>query len=158
MRISDWSSDVCSSDLEKNTATSTTYGFDFDREELTDDGSEPIFSETGGVNWNATWTSYLTDVLSMKLMYGETERNNSQYSPSDLECSRVVQEVTDEFPDPGIPLGCTTSSRVEARLDERTAMRADFEWQVGDHLLRFGADHEENISNYRSEEHPSELQ
>src|SRR3546814_13643235 len=94
MRISDWSSDVCSSDLEKNTATSTTYGFDFDREELTDDGSEPIFSETGGVNWNATWTSYLTDALSMKLMYGENERNNSQYSPSDLrsEERRVGQE------------------------------------------------------------------
>ncbi len=133
---------------DKNTGTSTTYGFDFDREELTDEGSEPIYSETGGVNWNATWTSYLTDALSMKLMYGETERNNSQYSASDLECSNVRQEVKPEFPAPSLQLGCTTSSRVESRLDERTAMRADFEWQLDDHLLRFGLDHEENVSNY----------
>ncbi|GAB2611887.1 TonB-dependent receptor [Novilysobacter erysipheiresistens] len=132
---------------DQNTSAAITSAYDFETGAVTDP-SEPVFFESGGKNWNTTYTGYLTDALSMKLMYGETERNNSQYSPSDLECSPVVQEVTDEFPDPGIPLGCTTSTRVEARLDERTAMRADFEWQVGDHLLRFGADHEENISNY----------
>lgn len=133
---------------DENTSEAVTYGYDFETGERLDDGSEPIFVDTGGVNWNATYTGYLTDNLSMKLMYGETERNNSQYSPSDLECSRVVQDVTAEFPDPGLPLGCTTSSRVEERVDERTAMRADFEWVLGDHLVRFGADHEDNVSNY----------
>ena len=132
---------------DRNTSSAFTSAYDFDTGAVTDP-SEPVFFESGGKNWNTTYTGYLTNSLSMKLMYGETERNNSQYSPSDLECSPVVQEVTDDFPDPGIPLGCTTSTRVEARLDERTAMRADFEWQVGDHLLRFGADREENISNY----------
>lgn len=133
---------------DQNTSESITYAYDFESDAISDE-SEPVFFESGGKNWNTTYTGYLTDMLSMKLMYGETERNNSQFSPSDLECNRVVQEeVEGVFPAPALPLGCTTSSRVEERLDERTAIRADFEWQIGDHLLRFGADREENVSNY----------
>ncbi|HEX5694631.1 MAG TPA: TonB-dependent receptor, partial [Arenimonas sp.] len=133
---------------DQNQSASITSAYDFETGARTEP-SEPVFFESGGKNWNTTYTGYLTDSLSMKLMYGQTERNNSQFSPSDLECSPVSQEVVPGlFPAQDLPLGCTNSTRVEARLDERTAMRADFEWHIGDHLLRFGADHEENVSNY----------
>ncbi|WP_426806502.1 hypothetical protein, partial [Stenotrophomonas sp. SrG] len=43
---------------------------------------------------------------------------------------------------------CTSSSHVEEALDTRKAARADFEWDLGDHLLRFGLDREENTYDY----------
>ena len=50
--------------------------------------------------------------------------------------------------DPGVALGCTNSSTVYARTDKRTQYRADFEWSLDNHLLRFGFDHEKNVSDY----------
>ncbi|KAG1437508.1 hypothetical protein G6F55_014080 [Rhizopus delemar] len=42
----------------------------------------------------------------------------------------------------------TSSSQLESALDTRKAARADFEWTLGNHLLRFGLDREENTSDY----------
>src|SRR3546814_12135564 len=115
MRISDWSSDVCSSDL------------------LSDS-----YSEGGGTNWALTWTSYLTDNLSMKLMHGRTERTSVSGSPNDVDCNYV--SAGGGVVDAGVPLGCTNNLSVYDRTDEREQTRADFEWLLGDHLLRFGYD------------------
>src|SRR3546814_3278260 len=105
MRISDWSSDVCSSDL-------------FARSQL------------------------------------------------DIDCNYVAaNNAFLAIHDPGVQLGCTSNSTVYDRNDTRKQARADFEWSLGDHLLRFGYDHEDDTSDYsrhyagpRSEEHTSELQ
>ncbi len=51
-------------------------------------------------------------------------------------------------PSPGVPLGCASNGTIEKRLDVRQAARADFEWKIRDHLLRFGLDHEQNTSDY----------
>ena len=103
------------------------------------------FLDHGGKNWSATYTSYLFDGLSMKLMYGQNKRDFSVNSTNDIECSRIrdLREVGDG------DVGCTASASVTSRVDERKAARADFEWKLGDHLLRFGLDREDNTSNHR---------
>lgn len=102
--------------------------------------------DSGGDNWALTYTGYLTDDLSMKVLYGENERNRAVNSLNDINCNRV-------FDNRPAPLrgdqGCTTSSRVEQAVDDREAIRLDFEWGLGDHGLRFGLDRETNTSDYQ---------
>ncbi|MBO9663765.1 TonB-dependent receptor [Dokdonella sp.] len=131
---------------DKNSNTGDVHDYDFDAHRRGPKTDE-VYTDAGGRNWNLTWTSYLTDDLSMKLMYGKNERDNFNRALSDLECNRVAAATS--IPSPGVPLGCTTSSSIEKRMDEREAARADFEWTLGDHLLRFGVDHEKNTSDYK---------
>ena len=130
---------------DKNANVGEVYDFDY-AADSTGPKTNEIYTDTGGRNWNLTWTSYLSDSLSMKLMYGKNEREAFNRSLSDIECNRVVADSDIERPD--VPLGCTTNSSVQARNDDREAARADFEWSLGDHLLRFGLDHEKNTSDY----------
>ncbi len=44
---------------------------------------------SGGLNWSATYTGYLTETLSMKVLYGENEREFSRFAANDVECARV---------------------------------------------------------------------
>jgi outer membrane receptor for ferrienterochelin and colicin len=127
----------------KDSQVGNVYDYDFDNDELTLKTNE-IYTETGGDNWALSWTSYFTSNLSMKLMYGESNRQSFTSSLNDIECNRVVKESA--IPSPGVPLGCTTSSTVYNRDDTREQARADFEWSLGDHLLRFGLDREVNTS------------
>ncbi len=105
-----------------------------------------IFTDTGGDNYALTYNGHLTDTFVMKAMIGRNTRDYANYSQTDIECNRVVSEAG--IAPAGIPLGCTTNSAVESREDERKAGRLDFEWTLGDHLLRFGLDREENTSDY----------
>ena len=127
----------------QNRVDSEVYDYDFDGNGKGEKINE-IYEETGGRNWAATWSSSLTDDLSMKLMYGRNERQSKQGSPLDASCNYVTR--AGGVPNPGVPVGCTTNSSVYDREDIRKQMRADFEWQLGDHLLRFGYDREENVS------------
>ncbi len=123
---------------------SITYGYDFDTDTVGQELSQ-AYAESGGRNWNLTWTSYLTNNLSMKLMHGGNERNSVTASPSDADCNFVTAGAG--VVDPGVPLGCTNNSTIYDRNDEREQSRADFEWVLGDHLLRFGVDRESNTSD-----------
>ena len=102
------------------------------------------YIDNGGTNWSATYTGYLTDSFSMKAMYGENEREFAQSSLNDINCNRIrdLRNVGDG------DIGCTSTSTVARRLDNREAARLDFEWSLGDHLLRFGLDHETNTSDH----------
>jgi hypothetical protein len=132
---------------DKNHNVGDQYGYDFD----TDTRSariNQVYNDTGGRNWALTWSSYLTNDLSMKLMYGRNEREARTSSLLDAECNYV--DATNGFlsiHDPGVQLGCTNSSTVYNREDIRKQGRADFEWTLGDHLLRFGYDHEVDTSS-----------
>jgi len=128
----------------ENRVDSITYGYDFDSDTVGQELSR-AYSESGGRNWNLSWTSYLTDNLSMKLMHGGNERNSVTASPNDVDCNFVTRGTGVE--DPGVPLGCTSNSTIYDRNDEREQSRADFEWALGDHLLRFGMDREANTSD-----------
>ncbi|KAG0751179.1 hypothetical protein G6F24_014566 [Rhizopus arrhizus] len=69
----------------------------------------------------------------------------------DENCNRVFDNRTASQ---GVPTAlqgdrsCTSSSQLESARDTRKAARADFEWTLGNHLLRFGLDREENTSDY----------
>jgi hypothetical protein len=102
------------------------------------------FTDDGGLSWSGTYTGYLLDTLSMKVLYGENEREFSRYSNNDLECARV----RDLRPAGAGDVGCTSSANVQARTDTREAGRVDFEWDLGNHQVRFGMDHETNTSEH----------
>jgi Carboxypeptidase regulatory-like domain/TonB dependent receptor/TonB-dependent Receptor Plug Domain len=104
-----------------------------------------LFKDDGGSNWAVTYTGYLTGSLSMKVLYGENERSFEQVSLNDIDCSRIIDRRSG-----GGEMGCTTNTSVAARSDKRQEARADFEWVLGDHQLRFGLDHENNTSDYLS--------
>ncbi|HEX7111806.1 MAG TPA: TonB-dependent receptor [Mizugakiibacter sp.] len=131
---------------DKNKTVGHVYNYDFDTDTRTAKSND-VFTDTGGNNWAATWTSYLTNDLSMKVMYGRNQREAFTRSQRDLECNRVVADSAVPTPT-DVPLGCTTSSTVQKRIDTRKQARADFEWTLGDHLLRFGYDHELDTSDY----------
>jgi Carboxypeptidase regulatory-like domain/TonB dependent receptor/TonB-dependent Receptor Plug Domain len=129
---------------DEDTATTKVYSFDLPSGSIGEfDNTE--FLDSGGLNWSTTYTSYLTDSLSVRAMYGENERESSQYSQNDVDCNRIR-----DFR-PGATssdLGCTSSTSVIARLDNREQARLDFQWTLGDHRVRFGVDHEVNTSDH----------
>jgi len=131
---------------DKNHNVGDQYGYDYDTDTLSNRINQ-AYSDTGGRNWALTWSSYLTNDLSMKLMYGRNQREARTSSQADAQCNYV--SATNGFlsiHDPGVQLGCTNSSTVYDREDTRKQARADFEWTLGDHLLRFGYDHEVDTS------------
>lgn len=129
---------------DKNDTTEDSFPFDHVTGQR-DPMENRTFSESGGDNWALTYTGYLTDNLSMKVLYGENERNASINSLNDSVCNLVQdRRVSADF------IGCTANTAIVDRTDDREATRIDFEWNLGDHNLRFGADHEENTSQYSS--------
>lgn len=127
----------------QNRFDTETYNYDYDTDTVGQKNSES-YTESGGKNYALSWTSYFTDNLSMKLMYGENDRTSFSASPADADCNYVTRSSS--VIDPGVPEGCTNNSSVYDRDDLRKQVRADFEWSLGDHLLRFGLDRETNTS------------
>jgi hypothetical protein len=127
----------------KNTTTYDVYDFDYDAGAKGDRLGD-TFGEGGGTNWALTWSANFTDALSMKLMTGRNERNSVQGSPSDTDCNYVTRGTG--VTNPGVAIGCNFSNSVYDRNDERRQDRIDFDWLLGDHLLRFGYDRESNAS------------
>ncbi|HET6633256.1 MAG TPA: TonB-dependent receptor [Rhodanobacteraceae bacterium] len=127
----------------KNRTDDVTYTYNFDSDTVGDELARS-YSESGGRNWALTWTSYFTDNLSMKLMYGRNDRTSVSASPADAVCNYVTRDA--DVVDPGVPVGCTNNLSVYDRDDLREQARADFEWTLGSHLLRFGLDRESDTS------------
>lgn len=129
---------------DKNEGVEDSYGFDLasgSREAY----ENTQYTEDGGLNWAVTYTGYLTDSFSVKALYGQNEREYSSVSLNDLDCSRM----RDMRPGQGSRVtGCTSSTSVTSRDDTREAARVDFEWELGNHLVRFGLDHETNTSDH----------
>lgn len=129
---------------DQQTIKRDVYDFDPDTGERGDLLTNVQTTESGGDNWSLTYTGYLTDNFTMRALYGETERNRATNSRNDTECNRVFDNRTGLRGDKG----CTSSALIEDAVDSREAARIDFEWQLGDHGLRFGYDHENNTSDY----------
>lgn len=113
------------------------------------------FDRTGGDNWSIKYTGYITDDLTLSMLYGENEYDLTNDSTSAQTCELVLDYRHYYGSESSIPLGgtpnagCATTSNyfLEEGSDKREAMRIDFEWQVhDDHLLRFGMDNETNTS------------
>jgi hypothetical protein len=116
-----------------------------------------IFDEAGGSSWALKYTGYLTDNFTLSALYGRGESSRSNYG---INAAGTRAEYTGDVGGSTAGLGCPviTDSRTGTGLtpiatcgfigvlgstkseDEREQFRIDAEWQLGDHLLRFGYD------------------
>lgn len=116
------------------------------------------YNKSGGNSWVAKYTGYLTDSFTLSALYGHGEFSRSNYGVS---ANGQLQEYTGNLTGPvaGCPivsdtrLGVSTGARPAIRgcsfvstlgrrdaKDKRDQWRLDAEWQLGDHLIRFGYD------------------
>ncbi len=121
------------------------YGYDFESRELR---GAPTLSNnsSGGKSGSLTYTGHFGENLTAKAMYGINRSTSFVRSPQDSQCSWISYNNASYgavYRGMGSPtLGCHPGSNVVSHEDERKAKRLDFEWALGDHLLRFGWDHE----------------
>ena len=117
-----------------------------------------IYDETGGESYALKYTGYLTDNFTLSALVGHGESLRSNYG---ITANGIRQEYTGNVG--GFVGGCPVitdartgvSTGVTPRItgcdfigtlgsvtakDERDQFRIDAEWQLGDHLLRFGYD------------------
>jgi hypothetical protein len=129
---------------DKSDSTTSTYDYDWEAAERGDKSGEST-SGDGGDNWSITYTGHFTDNFVAKAMYGVNKRSSTVSSPWDVDCSKVFRDdsYTNLFGDASMKEGChPTNNSITSRFDKREAARLDFEWSLGDHLVRFGLDQE----------------
>ena len=134
---------------DKADSVTSTYDYDWDTSVRGDKTGEAS-AGSGGDNWSATYTGHFGDNFVAKAMYGVNKRSSTSGSPWDAGCSIVTRSgnYTAAFGPATTSEGChPTNSSISSRYDKREATRLDFEWTLGDHLLRFGLDQEVMDSN-----------
>lgn len=123
-------------------STTSTYNYNFATDTLGSSTGERS-TASGGDNWAVTYTGRFGESFVAKAMYGVNKRSLLTGSPRDGECSIVTRSggYTAAFGAETIQEGChPTDTRSIDRYDRRKAGRIDFEWTLGEHLLRFGAE------------------
>ncbi len=134
---------------DKTESSTSSYDYHWDSATRGEKNGES-FTGAGGDNWSVTYTGHFTDNFVAKAMYGVNERSSTGGSPWDASCSTVTRGTgySKLFGERTTQEGChPTNSRINSRFDKREATRVDFEWTLGDHLVRFGADQEIMGSN-----------
>ncbi|KIQ96152.1 TonB-dependent receptor [Lysobacter sp. A03] len=134
---------------DKSDSVTGSYDYDWDKAERGAKNGES-YSGSGGDNWSLTYTGHFTDNFVAKAMYGVNKRSATGGSPWDAGCSIVSRTggYTEAFGPATMREGCHPSnSSISSRFDKREAARLDFEWALGDHLVRFGVDQEIMDSN-----------
>ncbi|MGN6112718.1 MAG: TonB-dependent receptor [Luteimonas sp.] len=129
---------------DKADSTTDSYDYDWDSKTFSESTGQST-AGSGGDNWSVTYTGHFSDNFVAKAMYGVNKRSALAGSPWDAGCSIVSRDssYTALFGPATGPEGCHPSnSSISSRYDERKAARLDFEWTLGDHLVRFGFDRE----------------
>ena len=106
----------------------------------------PSTASSGGQSGSFTYTGRFGENFVAKAMYGINRSSSFLRSLADTQCDWVTYNNVSYgavYRAMGQPaLGCHPGSNVVSHEDERKVKRLDFEWTLGDHLLRFGWDHE----------------
>ena len=130
------------------------YAYDWDARQTGAKSGQTI-AEGGGTNWSATYTGHFGQSFTARAMIGQNEAQTNSYSAADAQCDRITSNNTYASIRAGMgtaPLGCAVSTSVVDRTNTRDVARLDFEWSLGNHLIRFGADREvlttDQISKY----------
>jgi Carboxypeptidase regulatory-like domain/TonB-dependent Receptor Plug Domain/TonB dependent receptor len=128
---------------DKNQTVRDNFAFDFETGQRGNQTNRDFLDE-GGRNWALTYTGYLAEAFSMKVLYGQNKRDFARNSVNDVACNRIrdLREIGDG------DVGCTSALNVTARTDDREAARLDFQWKLDKHQLRFGLDRENNTSDH----------
>ena len=133
-----------SDEAETNTSV---YGYNFATRTVGSLTGETT-AESGGKNGSATYIGHFGENFTAKAMYGVNRSRGLSYSPADGACSQVLIDSSYNatwvgMGRPAVSCHPSTSTSVVEHFDERKVGRLDFEWMLGDHLLRFGLDNEE---------------
>ena len=120
-------------------------------------------SEGGGTSGSITYTGRFGENFTAKAMYGINQSQSLVFSPADGLCSQVLIDNASygaaytAMGRPAVSCHPSPSTSVVEHQDEREVGRLDFEWALGDHLLRFGLDREV-MSTDRSTLYPGPTQ
>lgn len=129
---------------DEGESTASNYAYTWDTASIGAFNGD-TFSDFGGKNWTLTYTGHFGENFVAKAMYGENDRNGFSRSQLDQFCNRVTLDGSYAGAGAltGKVLGChPTGTSVVQQQDTRKIGRLDFEWTLGDHLLRFGLDQE----------------
>jgi hypothetical protein len=121
--------------------------------------------ESGGENYILKYTGYLTDTFTLSALAGRSEFSRSSYvigpdgrvgtydgtftvptpgvAPNDGCAVLIDSRLAHRIAATGAYSGCAISNGTLQDVnsgDERQQFRIDAEWQLGDHLIRFGYD------------------
>ena len=140
---------------DKGDSTQSAYDYDWDSGAIGAYGGDTM-SDFGGKNWTLTYTGHFGENFVAKAMYGENDRNGFTRSQLDEFCNPVSLDGSyagaDALADETI--GCHPSGNSITRIDNtRKIGRLDFEWTLGNHLLRFGMD-QERLTTVQSSFYP----
>jgi len=136
---------------DKGDSTASGYGYTWDTAAIGDFTGDS-YSDSGGRNYTLTYTGHFGDNFTAKAMYGENDRNGFNRSQLDEYCNSVT--LDSKYAGAGAlkdsVLGCIRPSSILRQRDTRKIGRLDFEWALGDHLLRFGLDQEKLTTDQSS--------
>lgn len=135
---------------EREIVSDTYTGYDSDTNKHAGVRASQASDFRGGGNTILRYDGQLTYNLSMSALYGINEYRLEGLSDKDNLCPNVINSNPDVIKDgEELPLyaGCAGDFLfVEVGGDEREAYRLDFEWELGNHRVRFGMDQEVNSS------------
>ncbi|PJK10369.1 energy transducer TonB [Lysobacteraceae bacterium NML08-0793] len=136
---------------DDSASTITTWsGYDFDSRTRPAQSIDTQ-SESGGLNWSASYTGRFGENFTAKALYGINRSKSKVRTPLDKECDWVSYNTATYgavYDAMGRPvLGCHPGRSIVDHEDQRKVARLDFEWALGSHLLRFGMDKEVMVTN-----------
>jgi hypothetical protein len=116
-----------------------------------------IYDKSGGNSYSLKYTGYLTDNFTLSALYGHGESSRANYA---IAANGTREEYAGQVGGPvaGCPVIATTVTVLppscwfvgtlgtKGASDERDQFRVDAEWQLGDHLVRFGYDRDDFTS------------
>lgn len=140
---------------DETDSTTSAYGYDWDTAQVGAYGGD-TYGNSGGKNWTATYTGRFGDNFVAKAMYGENNRSSFSRSQLDEYCNPVSLDGSYAGANAllGLVVGChPTGSSIVKQENTRKIGRLDFEWTLGDHLLRFGLD-QENLTTLQTSFYP----
>ncbi|MBV2209821.1 MAG: TonB-dependent receptor [Thermomonas sp.] len=129
---------------DKGDSTASAYAYDWDSAAKGSYGGDTL-NDFGGKNWTLTYTGHFGENFVAKAMYGENDRNAYTHSLLDDACNSISVDASYAGAAAlvGKTVGChPTGSSVTKMNNTRKIGRMDFEWSLGNHLLRFGLDQE----------------
>jgi len=132
---------------DEGSTDNSTNRYNFDTRTIGDSMGTSV-DDGGGKNGSLTYIGQFGDNFTAKAMYGVNRSQALSASPADAMCSQVhiassYNAVYTAMRKPAVSCHPSGSTSVVNHHDERKVGRLDFEWALGDHLLRFGLDREE---------------
>jgi len=124
---------------DKRTTTGSRWDYDYETGTKTDKTYGT--SERGGENISLKYTGYITDDFVISALWGKNKADLTDQSSFDGN-----PVVYDNREGNWTPLGNWANFTVSSASDSREAIRIDGEYNLEDHVIRFGYDSETNSS------------